>query len=199
MSVFVMALKKFDRGRENFELINPALRIPDDHICFVVKEIVESIDFSKVNASFLHTPGEPAYDREQLAMLVLMGAVDGKFSGREIEEQARFNFAYIYLSGNATPSYKTINRFKKENKEIMRTAFVKTRELGRELGIVKLENLAIDGTTVKANASKKSRYDVIDLLIAKELVEKGISVDEEEDILYDNKSGYRLTKEQMEQ
>jgi transposase len=194
-----MVLKKFDRSRKNFELINPALRIPEDHICFIVKEIVESIDFSKINAQFLHTPGEPAYDREQLAMLVLMGAVDSKFSGRDIAEQARFNFAYIYLSGNATPSYKTINRFKKENRELMRTAFVKTREFGRKLGIIKLENLAIDGTTVKANASKNSRYDVIDLLIARELVEKGIIVDEEEDILYDNKSGHKFTKEQMEQ
>ena len=194
-----MALRKFDRRRENFELINPAERIPEDHICFIVKDIVESVDFSKLNEKFLHTPGEPAYDREQLAMLVLMGAVDGNFSGRDIEEQARFNFAYIYLSGNATPTYRTINRFKKENKELMREVFVRTREIGRELGIVKLENLAIDGTTVKANASKNSRYDKIDLLIAKELVNKGITVDIEEDILYDNKSGYTFTPEQFEQ
>jgi transposase/Pyruvate/2-oxoacid:ferredoxin oxidoreductase delta subunit len=194
-----MALRKFDRSRQNFELINPAERIPEDHICFLVKDIVESNDFSKLNEKFLHTPGEPAYDREQLAMLVLMGAVDGVFSGRDIEEQARFNFAYIYLSGNATPSYKTINRFKKESKEFMKQVFVRTREMGRELGIVKLENLAIDGTTVKANASKNSRYDIIDLLIAKELVDKGIAVDEEEDILYDKKSGYTFTPEQFEQ
>ncbi|GAA5818562.1 MAG: transposase [Methanobrevibacter sp. CfCl-M3] len=75
-----MALRKFDRERENFELINPAERIPDDHICFLVKEIVERIDFTESNEKFLHTAGEPAYDRELLTLLVLMGAVDGRFS-----------------------------------------------------------------------------------------------------------------------
>jgi transposase len=173
-----VALKRFDRSREDLEPIDPVVRIPEDHICFIVKEIVESVDFSKINEKYHHTPGEPAYDREQLAMLVLMGAVEGKFSGRDVANEALLNFAYIYLSGNATPDQRTINRFKKENKELMKRAFVRTREIGRELGIIKLENLAIDGTTVKANASKNSRFDKIDLLIAKELVEKGITVDE---------------------
>jgi transposase len=194
-----MALKKFDRSRQNIELLNPIDRIPKDHVCFIVKEIVESIDFSEINEKYVHTPGEPAYDREQLAMLVLMGALDGKFSGRKIAEMARINLVYIYLSGNATPDQRTINRFKKENKELMRKAFVRTREIGRELGIVTLKNLAIDGTTVKANASKKSRYDKIDLLIAKELVEKGIIVDEEEDRLYGEETGDTLTKEDLNQ
>jgi transposase len=147
--------------------------------------------------------------------------LNGKFSEREIEEHPRFNFAYIYLSSNATLSHKTINSFKNslllnlllffslchktinsfknENKELMWKIFVRTRKMGRELGIVKLKNLAIDGTTVKANASKNSRYDKMDLLIAKELVEKGISIDEEENILHDKKSEYRFTSEQLKQ
>ncbi|GAA5818561.1 MAG: Pseudogene of conserved hypothetical protein [Methanobrevibacter sp. CfCl-M3] len=69
--------------------------------------------------------------------------------------------------------------------------------MGRELGIVRLKNLAIDGTTIKANASKNKRYKKIDLLMARELVEKGITVDEEEDILYNNESGSAFTEEQL--
>jgi transposase len=194
-----MALKKFDRKREKFDLINPVERIPEDHICFVVKDIVETIDFTEANAKFIHTPGEPAYDRELLTLLVLMGAIDKKFSSRDLENAARFDFVYIYLTANATPDFRTIQRFKNDNKELLREAFVKTREIGRKLGIVKLRNLAIDGTTVKASASKNSRYSKIDLLIAKELVEKGIRVDEKEDILYEKESGNIFTSEQLKQ
>jgi transposase len=194
-----MALKKFDRERKNFELINPALRIPDDHICFVVKEIVESIDFTQANEKFLHTPGEPTYDRELMTLLVLMGAIDGKFSARDLEYQAKFNFVYIYLTANSTPNYRTIQRFKNDNPELLREAFVRTREIGRKLGIIHLKNLAQDGTTVKAKASKNSRFEEIDLLIAKELIEKGIHVEEEEDRLYEGKSGRTFTKKEFTQ
>ena len=194
-----MALKKFDRERKKFELINPASRIPDNHICFVVKEIVETIDFSDANEKFLHTPGEPAYDREVLTLLVLMGAVDKVFSARDLEYQSRFNFAYIYLTANSTPNYRTIQRFKNEHPELLREAFVKSREIGRELGIVRLARLGQDGTTVKADASKDSRFDEADLLIARELVEKGFHVEEEENILYDEKSDRTFTKKEYEQ
>lgn len=193
-----MVLRRYEKGQTKFELNNPLNNIPNDHICFLVEKIVNKLDFSNVNGKYQETAGRPAYNRKMLALLVLMGAIDGIFSSRKLEELSYVNYVYIYLCGNETPDFRTINRFKIECEDLLRDAFVETVKTGIRLNIVKLKHISVDGSPIKANASKNSRFNEKDLIIAEKLIRKGIEVDEEEDLLYDDESSLILPKEKME-
>jgi transposase len=193
-----MALRKYEKGQTKFEIRNPLEKIPKDHICFLVEKIVDELDFSQIHGKYQHTPGKPAYNRKMLTLLVLMGAIDGIFSSRKLDELTHINYVYIYLTGNENPDFRTINRFKIECRDILREAFRETVKVGIKSNIVKLKHISGDGSPIKANASKNSRYREKDLIIAEKLIEKGIKVDEEEDLLYDNESSLIIPKEKME-
>ena len=59
-----MALKKYDQDQSRLIWFNPKSNIPEGHICFLVDEIVEGLDFSEVNGKYENTPGTPAYNRK---------------------------------------------------------------------------------------------------------------------------------------
>jgi len=74
--------------------------IPENHVCYFITNIVEKVDFQKINQKYRHTKGEPAYSRRMLLRMVLMAFVDGVFSSRRIARLAEENVVYMYLSGN---------------------------------------------------------------------------------------------------
>ncbi|MCL2687427.1 MAG: transposase [Methanobrevibacter sp.] len=193
-----MDFRKYEKGQTKFELRNPLSEIPEDHICFLVEKIVEGLDFSEINGKYQHTPGKLAYNHEMLTLLVLMGAVDGIFSSRKLEELTHVNYVYIYLTGNEKPDFRTISRFKIECENLLKEAFRETVKMGIKLNIVKFKYMSMDGSPIKVNASKNRRYREKDLIVAEKLIEKGIMVDEEEDLLYDDESSLILPKEKME-
>jgi transposase len=193
-----MALRKYEIGQTRFEVYDPSKNIPENHVCFLLKKIVKREDFSENNEKYLNAPGGTAYDREMLATIVLMGAVDGIFSSRRLAELTYRDDIYKYLSGMQNPDFRTICRFKIECKDIMRNLYLQTVKFGIEEGIIKLQNISFDGTTMKANASKNKRITQKDIEIANELIEKSIKLDEEEDLLYNEESGEIVSKESMD-
>nr|WP_302578573.1 transposase [Methanobrevibacter arboriphilus] len=127
--------------------------IPDDHPCYLVKNVVDMIDFKNIDNKYRFSAGGHAYSHKMLLRLVLMGSFDGGLSGRELERRSRTDVSYIYLAGMQKPDFRTINRFKVEEKNLINEAFKKTILIAKEKDLVKINHIAIDGTKIKAKAS----------------------------------------------
>lgn len=169
--------------------------IPVDHICYLVIAIVNGIDVSEIEKKYRFKPGNPAYPRRMLLRLLVQAAIDGVWSSRKIDKLAHENVVYMYLAGNEKPNFRTICNFRSENKELIEAVFKKTVTSAKALGILKLGHLSIDGTKMKANASNKYTLSKAEIEAIREIIERGIAIDEEEDKRYGDKRGDELPPE----
>jgi transposase len=169
--------------------------IPVDHICYLVIAIVNSIDVSEIEEKYRSQPGNPAYPRRMLLRLLVQAAIDGVWSSRKIDKLAHENVVYMYLAGNEKPDFRTLCKFRSENKELIEATFKKTVTFAKALGILKLGHLSTDGTKTKANASNDYTLSKAEIEAIREIIKRGIAIDEEEDKLYGDKRGDELPPE----
>jgi len=158
--------------------------IPEDHICYFIRDLVDTCDFSEIHGKYIGTAGMKAYSRRMLTRLVLLATVDGYESSRKIARLANENIVYMWITGMYTPTYRTILNFKHENKELIENLVAISISAARDEGLVKLGVIGIDGTVIKADASNNSTVSESDLELARELINKGLKKDKEEDELY---------------
>jgi transposase len=163
-----------------------------DHICYLVIAIVNSIDVSELEKKYRFKPGNPAYPRRMLLRLLVQAAIDGVWSSRKIDNLAHENMVYMYLAGNEKPDFRTLCKFRSENKELIEAIFKETVIFAKALGILTLGHLSSDGTKTKASASNDNTLNKAEIEAIKEIIEHGIAVDEEEDKLYGDKRGDEL-------
>lgn len=168
--------------------------IPEDHPCYLVSNVVDRIDFAEIDNKYRYNAGAHAYSRKLLLRLILLSAFDGGLSGREIERRSRTDISYMYLAGMQRPDFRTINRFKVEEKELITDAFKKTILIAKEEGLVKINHISIDGTKIKAKASINNITDEEQLEILEEILNESIKLDEEEDELLGDESGNSIPK-----
>lgn len=169
-------------------LLPPSIEemIPEDHICYLVEGIVESLDYSEFNIKYSGA-GHPAYHPRVLLKLLIMGVMDKIRSSRKLARSARENVVYIYLSEKLTPDFRTISDFRKNNPELIKEAFKYTVAFAREEGLLDLTHLSTDGSKVKANTAKriltKDELEVLIKFLNSEL-KQWTECDEEEDRQY---------------
>jgi transposase len=137
-------------------LLAPSLEemIPDDHICFLVESIIETMDFSLFDIRYSGS-GHPAYHPRILLKILIMGILDRVRSSRRLAKNARENIVYMYLSEKVTPDFRTISDFRKDNGDIVKEAFKHTVTFAREEGLLDVSHLSTDGTKLRANASNR--------------------------------------------
>jgi len=169
--------------------------IPVDHICYLVIAIVNGIEVCEIEKKYRFKPGNPAYPRRMLLRLLVQAAIDGVWSSRKIDKLTQENVVYMYLAGNAKPNFRTICNFRSENKGLIEAVFKKTVTSAKALGILKLGHLSTDGTKMKANASNNYTLSKAEIEAIREIIERGIAIDEEEDKLYGDKRGDELPPE----
>jgi transposase len=128
--------------------------IPEDHICYLVESIVESLDHTTFDMKYSGA-GHPAYHPRILLKILIMGVLDRVRSSRRLAKNARENVVYIYLSEKLTPDFRTISDFRKDNSDIVKEAFRHTVTLAREEGLLDVTHLSTDGTKIRANASRR--------------------------------------------
>ena len=116
-----------------------------------------------------------------LLRLVLMGVFDGRLSGRRVVAKEATDFSYMYLAGMEKPDFITINRFKVGHAELIDDAFKTTVLMAKELDLVKLKHIAIDGTKIKAKASINNLTNQEQIDLVKNILKRSIVLDEEED------------------
>jgi len=137
-------------------LLPPSIEdmIPEDHSCYLVESLVDSMDFGDFDAKYAGA-GHPAYHPRVLLKILVMGVIDRVRSSRRLAKNARENVVYLYLSEKLSPDFRTISDFRKDNPEIVKEAFRHTVTLGKEEGLLDLSHLSTDGSKVKANASNR--------------------------------------------
>ena len=136
-------------------LLPPDLRewvAPDDMVHFVI-EAVEGLP-TKHFAVNRRGTGSPQYPPQTLLALLIYCYANGLFSSRRIEAATYRDVAVRYLAANTHPDHSTICAFRRANFEAIHRAFLHVLTLAREMNILKVGTISVDGTQVTANASK---------------------------------------------
>jgi transposase len=158
-----MSVQRFVGGsREQAFLLPPGVRewLPDEHLVWVVVEAVEHLDLSGLLGGYRDDGnGRPAYDPALMVALLLYGYATGERSSRVIERRCREDVAMRVICAGVCPDHATIARFRRRHADALIGLFGQVPALCRLAGLGRLGTIAIDGTKVRANASKQ-RYAV---------------------------------------
>jgi transposase len=146
---------EYDPGRP-LEL-PPDIRkwLPEEHLALFISDVVDTLDLSEIIDQYDHLQGgHPAYHPAMMVRLLFYGYCVGIRSSRRIEQKTYEDVAFRVLSGDSHPDHSRISDFRKRHLPAISRLFLQVLEICKEAGLVKLGYVAIDGTKVKANASK---------------------------------------------
>jgi len=138
-------------------LLPPSLRewLPEDHLVYFVSDVVDQLDLSKIHAAYgEERRGQPPYDPCLMTKLLVYGYCIGVFSSRRIQKRLREDIPFKVLAAGNEPDFRTISDFRKNHLEALQGLFEQVLEMALESGAMKLGRVSLDGTKVKANASK---------------------------------------------
>jgi len=136
-------------------LLAPSLSdwLPDDHLARFVVEVVDQLDLTDLIRSYAGR-GSAAHHPRILLALLIYGYATGVFSSRKIERATHDSVAFRYIAANTHPDHDTLASFRRRFLPQLQALFVQVLLLAREMKLLKLGRIALDGTKVKANASK---------------------------------------------
>ena len=191
-----MAYIKSDKNQNWLLPLSIKDMIPKGHICFLVENFVESLDFTNFDLIY-EGAGHPAYHPKIIMKILTYGMLCKTRSSRKLAKAAIENFVFMYLSEKVNPNFRTINRFRQENPEFVKNAFKKTVELASKNNLIDLSFISIDGSTSKAYAGSKRYFDKkgldkLDKAIEK-MIQEDIALDKLEDELYGDNANDGLT------
>ena len=139
-------------------LFPPSLHdwLPEGHLARFLVDVVSALDLSAVYKSYAEKDGrgQAAYAPEMMVRLLLYGYANGVYSSRKIEKRTYEDLAFRFLSGDQHPDHATLAEFRKRHLEALAGLFTQALLLCAEAGLVKLGHVSIDGSKIKANASK---------------------------------------------
>jgi len=139
-------------------LFPPSLHdwLPEGHLARFLVDVVSALDLRAIYASYeaCDGRGQSAYAPEMMLRVLLYGYATGVYSSRKIEARTYEDVAFRYLSADAHPDHDTFAEFRKRHLEALAGLFTQALLLCEKAGLVKLGHVAIDGTKIKANASK---------------------------------------------
>jgi transposase len=138
-------------------LLPPSLRewLPEDHLAFFVSDLIDQLDLSAITAVYEDEErGYPPYHPVMLTKVLVYAYCVGVFSSRRIQRRLVEDVAFRVLAAGNQPDFRTIADFRKTHLPALRGFFEQVLRLARELGAPRVGRVALDGTKVKANASK---------------------------------------------
>jgi transposase len=139
-------------------LLPPDLRdwLPQGHLALFISDVVDSLDLSKLLVSYQHSTdrGRPPYHPAMMLKLMVYGYSTGKRSSRKLERATYEEIPYRVLTANQHPDHASIAEFRRRHLDVTRELFVQVLLLCEKAGLVKLGHVSLDGSKVKANASK---------------------------------------------
>ena len=135
---------------------SPTEWLPENHLAFFILEILEQLDLTAIERAVQRKDprGERPYSPRMMTALLLYGYTVGVFSSRKIEQATHGDVAFRVLAGGEHPHFTTVNSFRDAHREALAGLFEQVLALCMSAGLVKLAHVAIDGTKMKANASK---------------------------------------------
>jgi transposase len=188
-------------------LLPPSLKewLPADHLVFFVSDVVDSLDLSSILQEYEKDDlrGRPGYHPAMLLKLLIYGYTQGKTSSRKLERATYEEVPYRILAGNTHPDHDSIAAFRKRHLPALGGLFTQVLRLCREAGLIKLGHVALDGSRIKANASKHKAMSYARLVRKEEELQREVErlladaerEDRQEDQLYGTKRGDELPAE----
>ena len=150
-----MAVEFISVNRNTPHLFPPCVEdyLPEDHLARFVVDIVEQLDVSHLAAVYEGRGSKPYHPSMMLALL-FYGYATGTFSSRKLEKATYDSMAYMYICANTHPDHDSINTFRQRFLKELKGLFLAILVIAKELGTLKLGTVSLDGTRIKANASK---------------------------------------------
>ena len=162
--------------------------LPEDHPALLIGELVERLDLSEVLAALPEEDvgGRPGFDPRMMVRVWLYAYASGVRSSRKLAQALIESVPFRVLASNQQPRYWALNRFRTRHKEALGNLLVQTVAMAAELGLVKLGSVAIDGSKIKAYASKHKAMSYARL---KAEMEAYLDACDEQDALEDEEFG----------
>jgi len=129
--------------------------LPDDHLSYFVSDVVDQLDLSEIERVYEEEErGQPPYHPRMMTKILVYGYCVGVFSSRRIQKRLVEDVAFRVLAAGNQPNFRTISDFRKLHLKALEELFQQMLRLTLETGMMKLGRVALDGSKVKANASK---------------------------------------------
>lgn len=138
-------------------LLPPSLRdwLPEDHLCYFVSDTVDQLDISKITKAYRAAgSGNVAYHPRLMLKLLIFGYCTGVFSSRRIAKAIEENVPFRVLAAGQSPSHRSLCRFRQTHIKEFASLFTQVAQIAAASGLARMGTIAIDGTKVKADASK---------------------------------------------
>ena len=167
--------------------------LPEGDLSYFIMDVVRGLDLSSIYDDYDDSAGgQPPYDPEMMVSLLLYGYCVGLPSSRKLERATYDSVSFRVLSANQHPDHDTIASFRQRHLKALSKLFVQVLRLCRKAGLVKLGHVSLDGTKVRANASKhkamsygRMEKKVVELEAeVAQLLKRAESTDAQEDALY---------------
>ena len=188
-------------------LLPPSLDdwLPENHEARFISEVVDTLlGLDCIYDSYTEASGAPPYDPAMMLKLLLFAYSTGVTSSREMERRCHVDVAFRWLSANAAPDYRSISRFRRRHLGAIDALFVQVLALCAEAGLVRLGRVALDGTKLRASASKHKamsyermgpRIEELEAEVAAMLAEAEATDRAEDDAFGEDKRGDELPAE----
>ena len=188
-------------------LLPPSLRdwLPEDHLAYFVSDVVDQLDLSAIESVYEEDDrGQPPYHPGMMTKVLLYGYCVGVFSSRKLQKRLVEDVAFRVLAAGNQPDFRTIADFRKKHMAALEDLFRQVLRLTLETGTMKLGRVVLDGSKVKANASKHKamsygRMQETEKRLREEvrrLLRQAEAADQEEDQRYgENGRGDELAEE----
>ena len=186
-------------------LMPPSVRdwVGPDSLPAFLSDLVDGLDLGPFLAAHDEPRGMPPYHPRLMLKVLLYGYASGVTSSRKLEARLAADVGFMYLAGQARPDHKTISSFRRRHLGAFSGLFLQVLVLCQKAGLVKLGRVALDGTKVKANASKHKamsygRMTEREAQLAAEvkaILDEAEAVDAAEDRLYGDARGDELPPE----
>ncbi len=153
--VLMSNFRQVDRGT-GF-LLPPSVDewLPERHLARFVVEVIDGLDLKAMSASYRGS-GSASYHPSMLLGLLIYGYATGVFSSRKLERATYDSVAFRFIAANDHPDHDTIAAFRRRFLREIEGLFVQVLLLAREIGVLKIGTVALDGTKIHANASRHS-------------------------------------------
>ena len=138
-------------------LLPPSLRewLAEDHLAYFVSDLIDQLDLGAIEAHYEREErGYPPYHPRMMTKVLVYGYCVGVFSSRRLEKRLVEDIGFRVLAAGNEPDFRTISEFRRIHLKALEGLFVQVLQLALKLGAMKLGRVAIDGTKIKANASK---------------------------------------------
>ena len=176
-------------------LLPPSLRdwLPENHLAYCVSDVVDQLDLSAIESVYEEEDrGQPPYHPRMMTKILMYGYCVGVYSSRRIQKRLVEDVAFRVLAAGNQPDFRTISDFRKLHLKALEELFQQVLRLVLEVGALKLGSVALEGSKVKANASKHKamsygRMEETEKRLQEEvrkLLKRAEAADEEEDKRY---------------